>query len=380
MNRLFSKIISKIKTVLAFPQQQRLFLKNTVKAVDLQEKGRYAIVHMDRQFREDDYSRHLLILCLHMQRAGFKPVVKMEWRDIQGINGYGFRKLLWRENFIFVRQCNTPINTIVLKKPDTPDHVIRIPYGYKIPASTKIDCIAPFPMDPTQTANHSQIADQLPAMKRTVKVFFSGKTTKKLYGKERLKIFFDMISRPEVIEFIISHFPGRARSLKTAADTELLNEIINSKDYFNEVIMSEVKTDPKDWFKILSKADFFLSAPGARMPWCHNTVEAMSVGTIPIIEYGNLYDPPLEHMTNCIRYTSLSELENAINLALTMDGTEIERLRKNVFDYYNRYLSTDSITRSINSFCNSTKREITVAVPFIPTRTEAIAIPAHLLG
>ena len=379
MKFIFSKIISKIKTALAFPQQQRLFLKHTVKTAVLEKEGRYAIVNMDRQFREDDYSRHLLILCLHMQRAGFTPIVKMEWRDIKGINGYGFRKLLWREKFVFVRQCNTPLNTIVLKKPGTADHVIRVPYGYKIAESVKIDCVAPFPMDPTQTANHAQIAGQLPAMKRTVKVFFSGKTTKKLYGKERLQIFFDMISRPEVIEFIVSHFPDHARSLKTVPDTEILKEIINSKDYHNEIILSEVKTDPKDWFKILSKADFFLSAPGARMPWCHNTVEAMSVGTIPIIEYGNLYDPALEHMKNCIRYTSLKELEDAIKMVLTMERAEIERLRKNVLEYYDKYLSLDIINKKINAFCDSSKTELVVAVPFIPTRAEAIAIPAHQL-
>ena len=115
------------------------------------------------------------------------------------------------------------------------------------------------------------------------------------------------------------------------------------------------------------------------MPWCHNTVEAMSVGTIPIIEYGNLYDPALEHMKNCIRYSTYEELKNAMNLVLNMDRREIEQLRKNVTEYYNRYLSTDSITKNINSFCNSSKQELTVAVPFIPTRAEAIAIPAHQL-
>src|SRR5690242_21903500 len=124
MKLIFSKIISKIKTALAFPQQQRLFLKHTVKTAVLEREGRYAIVNMDRQFREDDYSRHLLILCQHMQRAGFKVILKTEWRDIIGIDGYGFRKILWKENFVFVRECNTPVNNIVLKKQGSNDHVI----------------------------------------------------------------------------------------------------------------------------------------------------------------------------------------------------------------------------------------------------------------
>ncbi|HUQ65721.1 MAG TPA: hypothetical protein VM101_06190 [Flavitalea sp.] len=316
---------------------------------------------------------------MHMQNAGFKPIVRMEWRDIKNIDGYGFRKFLWRENYVFVRHCHTTVNTILLRQSGKRDHVIEIPYGYNIPASKHIDCIAPFPMDPTQNVNYSAIVEQLPTIRRTVKVLFSGKTTGKLYGKERLKMFFNHISRPEVIHFIFSRFPNRVRSLKTTEDTVIFRQLLDSTDYSNQIIISEVKTDPKDWFNILAKADFFLSAPGARMPWCHNTVEAMAVGTIPIIQYGDLYDPPLEHMKTCIRYNSLEELQTVIEQVLNMEQIEIDKLRRNVREYYNDYLSTDSITKKINSFFSSNKEKLTVAVPFIPTRAEAIAIPAHQL-
>jgi hypothetical protein len=377
MKSIATKIIRKIRSASAFGRHHRSYLHHTIKKPELKKEERYAIVNMDSQFREDDYSRHLYILCMHMERAGFKPVVKMEWRDIIGIDGYGFRKYLWRENYVFVRRCTTPVNTVVLKQPGTADHIIHIPYGYNIPASTKVDCIAPFPIDPTQHVNYVQIASQLPTIKRTVRVLFSGKTIKKLYGTERLKIFFNHISRTEVIDYIAAHFGDRTKLLTTKKDAEMLRQVLDSKDYLNEIIINEVKTDPKDWFKVLSKADFFLCLPGARMPWCHNAVEAMSVGTIPIIEYGNLFDPALEHMKNCIRYSSYDELDKAINQVLAMDRAEIEILRKNVFEYFNKYLSTESITNSINSFCNSTREKLTVAVPFVPTRKEAKAIPAR---
>src|SRR6476469_6739082 len=159
MKQIFREIAAKIKAVIAFPHHQRVFLHHTVKTPELEKTGRYAVIHMDRQFREDDYSRHLLILCKHMERAGFKPIVKMEWRDVKNIDGYGFRKYLWRENFVFVRSCNTPVNTIVLKIPGTADHTINIQYGYTIQESTTYDCIAPFPMDPTQVSNYSEISN-----------------------------------------------------------------------------------------------------------------------------------------------------------------------------------------------------------------------------
>jgi hypothetical protein len=376
MNSITAKITGKIKSALAFPRQRRLYLKHTVKKAELKIDGRYAIINMDRQFREDDYSRYLYLLCMFMERAGFKPVVRMEWWDMKGIDGHGFRKILWKENYLFVRHCPTPINTIVLKQPGAIDHTIQIAYGYNIPDSAEIDCIAPYPMAPPQYVNYSQIADELQTSRRTFKVFFSGKTRKRLYGRQRLQTFFNFISRPEVIEFILNRFSDRTRSLKTQSDTEVLGQLLHSNEYLNGIIISEVKTDPGDWLKILSKADFFLCPPGARMPWSHNAIEAMSVGTIPIIEYGDFFHPTLEHMKTCIRYSSYEELEHAINQALNMPSSQIETMRKNVTDYYKKYLSAESIIENINTFCNSPKEKLRVAVPFIPTKKEAKAIPS----
>ena len=112
------------------------------------------------------------------------------------------------------------------------------------------------------------------------------------------------------------------------------------------------------------------------MPWCHNCVEAMSAGAIPILEYFELFYPPLQHLENCITYSGYEGLEAAINLALSMDPDEIERLRKNVFDYYNNYLSMESITKKINTFSISGKGHLKVAIPFIPTREEYVSIPS----
>ena len=36
------------------------------------------------------------------------------------------------------------------------------------------------------------------------------------------------------------------------------------------------------------------------MPMCHNIIESMAVGVIPITNYPEWFDPDLEHMKNCI--------------------------------------------------------------------------------
>ena len=35
----------------------------------------------------------------------------------------------------------------------------------------------------------------------------------------------------------------------------------------------------------LAKADFFLACPGVGMPLCHNLIEAIAAGAIPILQY-----------------------------------------------------------------------------------------------
>ena len=270
------------------------------------------------------------------------------------------------------------MNTIVLIQPNATDHVIHFNYGHSIIHSGKFDCIAPYPLHPLQSRYYSDPFSlaELGKSKRRIKVLFSGKTLKDMYANVRVKKFFNVIPRLEVLQFILSRFDKRSRLLNKESDKLILEQLLASNDYSNEIIISEVKTNAEDWLKILSKTDFFICPPGAKMPWCHNSVEAMAAGAIPILEYGNLFYPALQNMKNCLSYSNYAELEKAINIALEMDTVEIEAMRKNVLDYYNTYLSIPSITKKINTFSNSTNKELKVAIPFVPTREEKLSIPS----
>lgn len=163
--------------------------------------------------------------------------------------------------------------------------------------------------------------------------------------------------------------------MKNESDSVKLTRRLGSNDYVSEIVISKVKSQPASWLKILYKSGFFICPPGAKMPWCHNCVEAMSVATIPALEYGDLFEPAFEHEKNCLRYTNPTELETAIRKALTMEGPEIATMRKNVLRYFDEHLSVDGIVKKINAFVDSNNRELTVAVPFIPTVTGKSIIP-----
>lgn len=235
---------------------------------------------------------------MYLAYAGFKVIIKAQWGDFNGFKKpFDFKKALLKQDCIFVRNCSTPLNTIVLVQPDTQDHIIHLSYGFhlaykynNIIQSGEVDCIAPYPMFPTQYkfSSDPSFSAALKNSKRTMKIFFAGDTDKNMY--DRVKRNFNVISRNEIIEFILSHF-DKSIILKSDADKSALKQLLDSEDYINNIIISQVKTIEKDWLKLLSKTDFFICPPGVWMPWSHNCIEAMSAGAIPILQYADLFYP-----------------------------------------------------------------------------------------
>jgi len=343
------------------------------------KEGIYAIVNLDNHIKNDDQSRYLYIICMFLNHAGFNVIVKTHWSEFKSLKKpLDFKSLLLKQNYLFVSNCSAPLNTIVLVQPNTPNHVIHLSYGYHLSykynnmiQSGKADCIAPYPMHPDQYKFYLAPAflQTLKNSNKTMKVFFAGSINESMYAKERIKKFFNVIPRLELIQFILSNFK-KSRKLQNDDDKLILKQLLSSTEYFNEVIISEVKTKEEDWLKTLSKTDFFICPPGVRIPWCHNCVEAMSVGAIPILEYADLFYPNLKNMKNCLSYTNFEELKMAIEKALAMEPPEIGKMQKNVLNYYNDYLSINSITKKIITFSNSPQHELKVAFPFIMTKEE----------
>jgi len=370
------KLIKTLIGIITYPFYQISYLNCTTKKFTPTD-GRYAIVHLDRHLTGDDYSRYFYSICMYFSSAGFQVVVKSYLRDFRNISKVGFQENIWNENYIFVRNCSTPVNSVTLLQPGIPEHVIQFFYGYNVLRQGSYDCVAPYPMHPNQYKSYLDpiFHDELRKSKRTMKISFSGKAKERMYADIRVKTFFNVSSRLEVLQFIIAQYSEKTSHLKSEPDKLILHQLLNSVDKTNEIIISEVKTEEKDWLNFLWKSDFFICPPGARMPWSHNCVEAMSAGAIPILEYGSLFRPSLQHKKNCLSYTNLEELKSAIDTALAMEPHEIEIMRKHVFDYYTQYLSGDSITRRIDEFSRSPRSLLTVAIPFVPTIKEWRLIP-----
>ncbi|GAA5093176.1 hypothetical protein GCM10023210_23180 [Chryseobacterium ginsengisoli] len=132
-------------------------------------------------------------------------------------------------------------------------------------------------------------------------------------------------------------------------------DIVSANASFDKKYVFAIKENyaikMEDIRELLSYFNFYLCCPGVVMPLCHNVIEAMSVGTIPLIqkEYAEVMYPNLEHKVNAIIFDDLNHLKQILqNEIFTYSEHEISIMKNNVLEYYNEYLTPDSLVRHIN--------------------------------
>jgi hypothetical protein len=108
-----------------------------------------------------------------------------------------------------------------------------------------------------------------------------------------------------------------------------------------------VRIPPPEWLRTLARAAFFLACPGVRYPMSHNLVESLSVGTIPITEYPELFFPALEDGVNCLAYHGADGLRAAVDRALAMSQQEVSHLAAGAAEYYDRHIEPNAVVEKI---------------------------------
>ena len=170
------------------------------------------------------------------------------------------------------------------------------------------------------------------ANRRRLRILFSGNLAREDYQNP---LPGDKLTRFEI-----------AQALQTMSGIELPTEEKEFREMFLRAHKPCVIHDRRgfavadaNWLETIAQSDFFLCLPGSRMPLCHNVIEAMAVGTIPILNYGEWLNPPLRHGDTCIGFNTLAELRERIEEILNLDENSVERFRQNVINYYEEHAS-----------------------------------------
>jgi hypothetical protein len=205
----------------------------------------------------------------------------------------------------------------------------------------------PYPVHPLLSgADLPQRLEKLRRNKKRLRIFFSGDI--KGYTKNRIHYPNTKLPRLDVINTILDKLSAKTIHVKDASS---LSQLLDG-DFINRCIIvdtSKFFVDPTDWLPDLSKADFFICPPGYAMPMCHNVIEAMAVGTIPIISYPEWFNPDLRHMKNCIVFGDKDDLVKKINDVLDMGKQQVAEMRQKVIDYYENHLNPQKFVDDIET-------------------------------
>jgi hypothetical protein len=158
--------------------------------------------------------------------------------------------------------------------------------------------------------------------------------------------FPDLLPRAEVIEAAVAALPGQTTVLRSRE--ALRGYSLGSSDLL--LVLNECTEDNLDkhvltlpgYLDIVARSWCFIAPPGCSMPFAHNLIEAMAVGSIPIVNYGHLLRPPLEDGRNCFAFQSAEDLADVLRRVTRAEERDLERMRQETLSYYRDVLSTQS--------------------------------------
>jgi len=230
--------------------------------------------------------------------------------------------------------------------------------------------IMPYSMHPlTYAGNHDRRLGALRPEQRTIRLFFAGNADRKAYtSADSMRAIckrFDMMNRVEVID-ALQGLPKQ--SLWRLTDETELAEAL-SGGCGNRCVLAfsgECRVPHSRWLETLARCDVFLAPPGVFMPICHNIIEAMAVGCIPLTNYADWFFPPLTDRVNCLRFRDESELLDRVREVLAFEANEIALIRRSVIEYYEQHLAPETFLERLRAnpadrlrlFVNAERRQI----------------------
>lgn len=215
----------------------------------------------------------------------------------------------------------------------------------------------PYPMHPnTYGQKYFEKLSEIRTITKKTGIFFSGNMLKEAYHHSVFQDFFKVLDRFEILNVLDKGLQENEKFI--IQNKEDLNNLWKN-DYLNRFVRTDWEWSPEKsknlairipndkWLETLAQSNFFLATPGIRMPMCHNIIEAMSVGTIPILQYASHFEPHLKHLKNCLIFENKKDLVQQVRLALQMNKTQLAEMKQNVLQYYESFHTPQSFVKIV---------------------------------
>lgn len=291
------------------------------------------------QLKDNTAHRYFMNLCHFLTELGYDVIVK----PTAGFLGHWQTREFIRQlpHVKYALRCTGYPVSISDYKTSSQSKTLRYDYYAFIPGSESYRV----PMCMVDTMYYFRFYQKAPDYAdnaaRTIAVFYAGNLSES-YRNETINRKFRLMDRVAVIDTLKSGFPG-------SADVANVKEVLSGKKGRDVLILNRQSNPvlPVDLLRVLSLCSFILVPPGVVMPQTHFIVEGMSVGCIPILQYRDMFYPPLEHMKNCLYFNDAEDLKRVVRGAMEMNKSDIVKMREEVVCYYSERLSPRAVVERI---------------------------------
>jgi hypothetical protein len=155
------------------------------------------------------------------------------------------------------------------------------------------------------------------------------------YNNEKTKALFSINTRRETFSAVAEITQKALYMPKTLED---FLEKIRSGALKNKIVLlniNDFRIPNTLWFDILLETDFFIYMCGYIQPYCHNQIESMLAGCIPVTQFRRFFIPSFEHEKTALLFDTFDELKKLlVEIAEGKYNAKKTLMRKNISAYY----------------------------------------------
>ena len=302
---------------------------------------------------DSDHGRYLFQLVKEIELAGYQVAYKDRFRFLCNFFTKGYKKHLVTEFLIFYREEKELKNVVMLfsdsKKVIQRSEISKtVLVDYSKRAALKEEISMLFARSPDLFVGGDVEApepENLDDMERPISILMAGNIDIKRYNNPDINNRFGMMSRYQIAEVLRSQ-----SQIDMIEPMQQINydALLEAKEL---LLMNTqcCRVQFSNWLELLSKSEFFIAGPGGHMPLCHNLVEALSMGSIPILQYAEYLKPELVDGVNCLTYKDEVNLITTLQRALDLSAEKKLAMKQAAVDYYESHLKAGMLVGKILS-------------------------------
>lgn len=285
------------------------------------------------------WHRHLHILMHFFEIKGYAVRIRHRYRFIASWASHDLFRFSSPFRMYWGQGAEKGARWLFTDRPVKRPHVLLDADYYPVPGEREQD--PRIPMSLVDTFYVFRLLDRIavnPEEARRRGVFFFGNMDPLAYGRSEPAEVFNCLTRTDLINTVRRRFPDRvvtpreAKGIAVHGGRDIV--LVDRKDHY---------ITPDRLPGVLGEFDFFLAPSGVVMPLCHNLVEAIAAGCIPILQHPHLMVPHLEHGRNCFAFRDEAGLAAILERIPHMPEKEVRDMRANVLAYYRSHLAPEAV-------------------------------------